>query len=309
MLFGQRFCIPDNSFGICCDSPSDCPVVTGATAACVSSSVADALVCVESGRSYCGADTLLDPTLTQRCHKGAGGVPVRWILGDCDGDGVTNGDELTDGTDECIGPQPRGIWDGSTCLPQRTGCALTSSCGATDSGPSGTCEIADDDNGHRCVPAEEVLYCADGALECAPELIEVSDSSGMGSGHVWCIPADCAGVEDVDLLDCVTKEGAPSLFSEGDCDRDGTRNGDDPSPCVADAPPPDAGPPTDDAGVPAIDAGNGSFDAGPGGGPEPSFEGGGGCACRAATGSGSGPAGAIVALLALGAVLLRRKRC
>ena len=320
LVLSARYCIPNTAFGICCSADTDCPMITGATAACMSSSIADAGLCVELGRSYCGPDGSLDPAIARRCHTGPGGVPVRWILGDCDGDGVTNGDEVTDGTNPCMIPSPRGIWDGAQCVQQQTGCSLTRSCGATASGPSGTCVLADDDNGRRCVPTGEVLYCADGALVCAPDLVEVPDSSGMGSGHVWCVPGHCAGVSGIDLADCVVKDGEPVVFSEGDCDGDGTKNGDelsgggDGNVCGADGPPPDAGLPGDDAGVPTGDAGSSPFDAGGSaidagpGGTNPSFEGGGGCACRAATGSRSGPAGAIVALLAIGAVLLRRKR-
>jgi MYXO-CTERM domain-containing protein len=200
-----------------------------------------------------------------------------YFSGDCDRDGLSNRNERNAGTDECAPAQPIGVaGDDATCTPLVMSCILGSTCAATPGDPPSMCVQNEAGSGTSCQPQppESALYCCSGRFECPQDGDLCIDTAGGGE---LCVPDDCAGIATIDPIDCITFQGEIVPFPEGDCDEDGTPNGGDLTHCGV-VLMPDAGPiGSEDAGGGATeDAGDNSI--------EPRFEGGGGCACRAAPG-------------------------
>jgi len=322
-----RLCVPDDTL-ICCDRDSDCPYIVGGFGVCVGTFLGGSGLCTDPTAEYCASgSTRPTPAQVQRCHRSADGNLVVWAEGDCDLDGLSNGEERALGTDPCAGPPTRAIWVGDGCEELDRGCSPGDSC------DEGVCARSADGHGTECQPIDSELYCGDGEWVCPDGTYEVVD---MTRARTWCVPAGCEGA-GIDRSFCVIDdEGEPVPYELGDCDRDGVTNEIDGDPC---RPPTDAGtPPAPDAGMMSntdagagdADAGSGDADAGPGepfdGGsttdgdageaPPPNvpvqFGGGGGCRCRAS--AGSTPAPWPLALLGLawlsrsGARRARRRR-
>jgi thrombospondin type 3 repeat protein len=284
--FGQ--CAAPGSM-FCCGTNADCPVRDGAPepTSCVpvSSLSGGSSVCLPD-RDYCGA---IDAERLVACHTTIlGRATPLWAEGDCDKDGLANGDEIALATDPCVRPPPLGYVDAGQCRLITSGCTPDTACDVDGSGAAtGTCVPAEDHSGTRCMPPGELLFCAND-FPCPSG----TDDALVGGVRV-CVPVSCLGDPAIEPAACVTNaQGALVPFSAGDCDGDGATNGAEQmrssNPC----------------GEGTIDGGSGGVDAGEQALPI-NFEGGGGCVCRAApTSLGAGAPW----LLALAVVLVRRRR-
>lgn len=291
-------CVPDNVALFCCGGFGDCPYRTGSGASgtleCTHGTgiAGDAGICLDPSRNYCTAIVPPPASSIRSCHFGPGGAMVPYDEGDCDRDGLTNAEEEEAGTDPCSVPARRAVWDGSeSCEPLPSGCIRGDTC-PTASGP-GTCRRSADGFGTICVPdTDGVLYCGGGAYECPEGQVEVVDSARR---RTWCIRDVCGDeMGDVPIACVIDAEENPVGWGDGDCDEDGIPNMAESSEgiCVPDDPPDE-------------DAGGTSGDAGSPPDTDPEFAGGGGCACRA--GESPSRSHGWLALLALGALLFRRR--
>ncbi len=302
----------------CCESTSNCLSTVGYMSTCLPVGGLDGMGLCLSGHNYCG-DT---PTVAQAvaCHTSPDHMrPVPWGNGDCDGDGIPNQREIDLGTDPCVPPAPPSVLYGTTCAPLNTGCNPSDMPGATCTsgiGVTGTCQVSADANGTVCMP-DAILLCCSSDPDCPDGRCVSAPTAGA---HV-CAPALCADVPGIDPVDCITSPTGQAVPApQGDCDRDDIPNRSDSTPCGG----------TGDAGVAttvdggAEDGGNATYDGGAssdagtqagdastsmdGGGDtvQPTFTGGGGCACRAAPGHGPGNV-AWLGLVGL-ALLVRRRR-
>lgn len=305
----EPYCLPDRRL-LCCEADNDCPASNLGRTSCreVSGVTGTTRLCLES-EDYCSAT----PTLAhvRKCHRSPHGGDdlVVWEAGDCDGDGLPNGED----PDPCQAPAPRAYWTGDDgCVALSTGCPEGAECRSTAEASGGHCVESEDGHGTRCVPDEEVLYCGAPDSTCPDGTLDVVDPE---SSRSFCVDAEC-GVDDdedasIDLLDCITgSSGERTVYSLGDCDRDGLPNGRDEDPCEPSDETRDAGSVAErDAGpAPTIDAQSPTVDGGNTTGPpvDPRFQGGGGCHCRA-TPAGSDPP-LEMALVLLGLAATRRRR-
>lgn len=302
---GDVYCLPNGAV-LCCEDTDECPYDgTSTTPECTEVSAGSGSflrLCLAPGRYCASAPNLGD---VASCHTDAMGNRVRWPSGDCDGDGQPNADD----PDPCVRPDGRGHWSGGECKPVPTACRLDESCEV--GGVSGTCMETADGAGVRCVPerADGLLYCALEGSVC-PAGTEPVSIEGRTS---LCLPSTCPddGLHCVDGSETGAAEYVP--FAQGDCDGDGTPNAADATPCSDSAEPADGGATAADAGpAPDVDGGPpGSFDAGA----EPtdpstplSFNGGGGCVCRAAQSEGRGALPPFALALGLALALAWRRR-
>lgn len=307
MMNGGGFtCVPPTGF-VCCTSDAQCFVGDGGqTFACVDTPeltgtdmTSSTGLCVHSATCV-GDDAALSLEELERNLSTATTDASQWFGGDFDRDGLTNGQELELETDPCEKPDPRAYWNGTACAPIPVGCTSVDGACLTHNDQAGDCQLTDD--GTECVPIDDALWCG-GEFTCDDGEVEVADPVRE---QVWCVPGECAGLVG-SLLACIS--GGENLvpYASGDCDGDGTANDVDDTPC-GDLP--DAGPPSpgDGGQSPTADGGGvDRFDAG-GERTDPSFEGGGGCRCRAAPSSSELPRGLPLALVGLGLVALRAGR-
>ena len=321
----MRYCLPDGAIPCCLDRQLSCPTGADTAYTCRAASgltytdggtPVDANLCVELNPSgatglpdaYCAGETTEDLVA---CHTAPDSAPtdpkVGWEGGDCDGDGTANAAD----PDACTPPPNRGVATETGCQAVTLGCTPDTTCFLTFNGDqTGDCEVVG--GGTLCVPTggdTSELYCADGpgGFDCLPD----SERKVSLGGARYCVPDVCAAA-GVDLTLCISgDDGDPVPWDDGDCDGDGEsnrheRDSAERDPCVDEsmvpadggaAPGPDGGPAPADAGsiAPSAD----------GGAPiDPNFEGGGGCACRAAPGRRGG--GIALALLGLALALRRR---
>lgn len=307
---GERYCVGRGSL-VCCTANNDCPAYDPLSGApvdggCVradvgSSGGGSAGLCVDHTATYC-SDTpdTVSIRMVRRCHTVRDGTElVRWEMGDCDRDGIANGEETEVGV--CTKPDIRAYWDGAACVYEATGC---------DPEDPNACRD------HECQPSDEGTWCDSDGLEayCALPAAECEeDELVLRRGATdFCVPDLCPALPGVDLLDCLVAPGTNTYtgFDFGDCDRDGVANGvellEGSDPCADGSGAEDGGAPDIDVGAePTVDAGG--LDGGSPGGPDlqPRFGGGGGCVCRATPG-GDAP-GWLAALSLLGLALLRRR--
>ncbi len=301
---GERACVPAGAIFCCFDG--GCPSTTAdmpTTCRAASDLSGSSGVCVSPGDDYCEAS---DIEALARCHLAPSTTRlVPWAQGDCDDDGLANGDEVEAGTDPCAAPAPVAQFEGGICRPLDASCAPGTTCLAN--GGPGVCTPTGDGAGTFCAPPGEALYCC-GANVCPNAgdgcvLLEETDVS-------VCVDTLCAErIADLDA--CVRSGDSIVPFSDGDCDEDGVANGRElaagTDPCADDGAG-DAGAPPEDAGSATSDAGGTGTDAGTREDPslDLRFEGGGGCVCRASAGSSS-PAPLMLLFAALALAISRRR--
>jgi hypothetical protein len=318
------FCVPDGAV-LCCAGDHDCPGdASGGTGACVS--IGSQSLCLDPAADYCAVGVPPGSTRVLACHRDALGEIVPWRRGDCDLDGIPNGEEVALGTDVCLGPPPMAVFDPSTgnCLELPTACNPLRDC-TTPFGDVGDCLAGG--GGTTCFPRGSRLYCGDGAFVCPDGEREIADDAHR---HTFCVGPVCGDDPAETTVDCIHDPftGEPVPASDGDCDGDGIPNSLDPAPCDDSIPNADggtslpdagdgrsdAGDGEDDGGATGADAGNGAMDAGAvssddaGANVPPAFGGGGGCACRAAPRAGGTALGLLAIALALSLRGARRAR-
>lgn len=317
------FCVPDGAV-LCCGGDHDCPGdASGGPGACMS--IGSQSICLDPGGDYCAPGVPPGATRVLACHRDAFGMIVPWRRGDCDLDGIPNGEEVALGTDHCLAPARMAVFDplSGNCLELPVACNPSREC-TTPFGELGDCLA--DGAGTTCFPRGSRLYCGDGEWVCPDGEREIPDDAAR---HDFCVPPICGSDPAESSIECVhhpvTREPVPP--PQGDCDVDGVANEVDPDPCddeIADAgtsgpdagdPPPadggnvprDAGTPNGDAALPPMDGGDASEDAGAN--IPPAFGGGGGCACRAgAAARGTAPLGLLALALGLSLRGARRAR-
>ncbi|MCA9609318.1 MAG: hypothetical protein KC619_27140, partial [Myxococcales bacterium] len=251
-------CLPDDAV-LCCTEDRDCPADPAAgVGVCVP--VSSVAVCAV-GPDYCAGGARPTTMQIANCHRDGGGPLVVWDRGDCDMDGIRNGDEVEAGSDPCRGPLPYAVWSGTTCHELPIGCDPRGTC-TTPLGDAGECRLTDDGGGTTCFPMTSELYCGDGVWVCPSGQIEVDDTTLR---HTFCTPPYCD--PRVTPSDCVRDPVSrqPVRPEDGDCDGDGIPNGaerDDSRICVVDVTELDGGTTPVDAGVPGLDAGDTLPDAG-----------------------------------------------
>jgi MYXO-CTERM domain-containing protein len=293
----------------CCSSDAGCPVLSGADRlGCtrVTGLSGGSGLCLPD-REYCGAATIAE---VGRCHtRPDGTLTILWLEGDCDGDGLTNGEEQnTTMTDICRAPELPPVFDEDLgCISLPTACQIGLPC-STNVGETGSCERDPTGAGTVCRPSDAIYPCCGDGLACPGDLVcaELEEAA-------LCIDGTCLGSPFLEDLDHCVRDADGRLveYREGDCDRDGFLNGSDDTPCGGELPFEDAGM-HDDGGVVTNDAGartdaGGGLDGGVGPTVTPSFHGGGGVSCRAAPGSSSRGLG-LLASLALALAFLARRR-
>jgi len=273
-------------------------------------------VCMPPGREWCEGAS--DAELLA-CFQRMGDATriVDFELGDCDRDGIPNEAETPDGLCEPV-QRHAAISRGGACTP------LANCRSDADCGPGAPVCARIDAHGY-CIPSDGVdttHFCCGGFLgiEC-PHGGTCAPSGGTADGQAFCDdPRYCASWDFEDRIGCLFFAGAlVSDPADGDCDGDGQKNTLDEDPCTAAPLPEDAGvAPTEDAGtVTREDAGAEdasappAMDSGVTAEPrslEPSFNGGGGCACRATpSGPSPGPWGWL-GLASLGFLVTRRRQ-
>ncbi len=326
---GPRTCVPDGAL-LCCSDYRDCPGPTGTGGGtCRTDILSGGGVCLPPGASYCSSPDSIGVREIRRCHSFGALSLLPYGQGDCDQDGIPNATEFANGTDPCLASPPMGTWSEAGCVQLAVDCRTEAPDCNTSLDETGDCVTTMDSSGSAtgslCVPVEPALYClAHASWVCPSDTAAVRDPA---RSITWCIPPGCGEPPPVS---CVIKDGDPVPWAEGDCDGDGTPNGEEIAEgtelCPATLP--DAGIPGGDAGTIGGDAGF-AADAGPRGdaGPRPdagsspdggamnadaspdipvAFGGGGGCVCRAAPSRG----GSLAWLLVFGAgalALLRRR--
>ena len=314
--FGQDDCrcVPDNS--LLCVTGGQCPSGTGAET--IPGSTVN--VCLNPEELRC--------VRTLACFESPNGEIARFAGGDCDRDGLTNGEEFAQGSLPCVAAPPIAFDEGGSadgggcdaleaCLPM-TGC---------DGGRA--CDPVDGTGHYYCVTNAPGLFCCGGffGLECPQG--DACSVGGLSSDEFGLCrdPGYCNDADYLTRVDCwyAADDAAPrDDAAEGDCDGDGVPNDEEASAAAACVPneDPDAGPlgdpdagsdagsaPAPDGGL-APDAGGDRGDAAAalidGGPPTPSFGGGGGCRCRS---SATAPAaGSWTLPFALALLSLRRRR-
>lgn len=294
---GNGFCASTEELFCSTDGGAACPTGQHAVSAIGLS------VCIPTTAELCGGADRDAACFTKAgAPSGVGAFPVAWDHGDCDGDGLANGEELASGV--CVPPPNIGVSTGDGC---ETAIACVDAC------VGGEC-VEVEGTAHRyCVPAEGFVHCCGGFLGIGCPRSESCQSSGSTSDdYGFCRSFDyCTHLEFTARLSCLGgTTGFPVEPDEGDCDQDGVPNGAEApprDPCVAETnldaavPPIDGGAMPIDGGVsPILDAGLSREDAGstmfdaqvpatdaaplPDGGVPPiapQFAGGGGCRCRA----------------------------
>ncbi|HBQ16783.1 MAG TPA: hypothetical protein DEF51_38505 [Myxococcales bacterium] len=219
-----------------------------------------------------------------------GFFPVDWAAGDCDMDGVPNGEELALEA-VCFGPRLFGV------VTPDGACELVQPCLDDADCVGGTvCRRPTPGASHRfCVDDAEHALCCDGALECPGGGCPVA--TGSADAAALCADFDyCAEWSFSERAACVHYAGEGVADpAAGDCDGDGIPNAEDGAPCEPGEPPPQ------DAGA--------SPDAGPPAAPDrtPRFAGGGGAVCAASPGRVPAGGAALFGLLAV-ALLVKRRR-
>ncbi|MFK7990489.1 MAG: MYXO-CTERM sorting domain-containing protein [Sandaracinaceae bacterium] len=326
---GEIECVPDGA-SPCCNTNAECGPLAGCFPFTFFSLGGGFTgICIPNGPRYCMRG---DATRVQ-CHTSpTGDAPVNYDLGDCDGDGRANAID----PNPCLAAPDWGIEEGGVCDPVPE-CNFEDDCD-TAHGEDGMCS-GTTGTGYLCRPLDDkqALFCADRGYTCplATRVVRVGD-------HEYCVPALCPAEMD---YDCLTVGDVPVAvpWFDGDCDNDGEANGTEAdggrNPCrdeslpdagisvdagtdAGPSEPADAGPAPDsgiaDSGI--RDAGladAGSADAGRAGGDasmpfdagterEINFEGGGGCACRAAPTAPGSTAWLAVGLVGL--LFSRRRR-
>lgn len=237
---GGGTCSPDCSATFTCTGDADCPSFDPLVANCQpTSTTAVPGVCLyhdPSDRPYVTlcTSTGTPATLAQirACFAG-----TSWALGDCDGDGVTNGVDANpcDGTVTSTiptAPSPFCL-PGRVCEGTSNRCAPFLRCNSTDScvaaagrvGALGAWECGP-------VPGTSASFChpsCDATVHCSGTM----DCSFLGSCRLvdatlsMCLPtrmSSCASGCSSNPLDWAS--------GQGDCDGDGAQNGCDPNPCL-----------------------------------------------------------------------------
>lgn len=271
------FCAHDAADGRCPAHSPDPRMTLGAAS--------PILVCMPTSFELCGDD----PTRSSYCFYGPypeRAFPVDWAYGDCDEDGIANGDEL-DEVGVCQQPASVGV------VTPGGECASVSACldDADCATPGTFCARPSPSAHHRfCVDGEAHALCCDESSACPGGACAVAagDAAGFCEGFEYCAERAFA-----DRAACVYYQGQPvALAAQGDCDEDGVPNGVDSEPCVFDEPgAPDAG---------ALDAGPPPRDS------TPAFTGGGGAVCAATPGR-TDPGHWLLAALASALLVIRRR--
>jgi MYXO-CTERM domain-containing protein len=312
---GGSVCASENASGYACSNASECPSTFDVTATgCIpyvaggsfrSGACFYGSVCGELGACFAldRADTL-----------GGRWFEDAYLAGDCDMDGVTNGEDPAD-----CGPQVV-VWSGTdpfVAAGTRAGCASSGllcslgDCSRLDlCAPPGSiglaCELGNDASRDYCAERLGVdAECVEAGNPGADVLVGV------------CIPAEPADAScGTRGQSCFASGVDPAdSYHSGDCDGDGLVNGEDPDVCGATLPDagamtPDASPPVDvEVGPGPVDAAT-ALDAPAGDGidaGEPGRFAGSGCSCRAHATSAKPPTLAALSL-ALGLLLGRRRR-
>jgi len=304
---------------LCCSDPTLGPGICPSGTTCAPG-MGGIQLCLSPGLQCLGptSGTTSPADALARCFTPPRGEPQPfWARGDCDEDGITNGEESRSMGDPCCNEAetPIGCCTGGgatleECCAMLPGdpacCSLASnpvSCCIASGGSLGECCPADADPASCCMGAgESPVTCCAGELDPLACCIELSSVGPMccgafGAGRPEC--ADDGGAADPDAG--VVDGGANVDGGGANVDAGGARDG---GPALEG----DAGGTPDgsserDAGPAERDAGSGAMD----GGADPaepgvSFGGGGGCRCSA------GRRGPPSLLALLGLALLARAR-
>jgi hypothetical protein len=281
-------CIPDRA-GFCCSADEALRCPRGSV--CHLATAEQPGICLRADLDYCDDDPAADRI--EQCHTSpAGEFPIAYVFGDCDGDGVSNGDERDAGTAVCTAPPDRlAVWvDNGSDIECRTDVRPCSPEGSLcqDTSFGGVCQHDErtGDDAPLCAPAADVFCCGgDNDAEC-PALTCVFASDRPDAPGVCTNERFLCADDEATMRACHTSVGGaiPVPIEIGDCDDDNIANAADEDPCVPRAQG-DAGPPRPPAVI------------------EPQFNGGGGCVCRA-----SGPTRGSVVWLSMLALLVARRR-
>lgn len=328
----RKVCAPPGAI-FCCSTDEDCPTDstgTGGPLTCADVDGESRGICLPDNDYCASADGVLSARTIVACHTAAGStVRQSYANGDCDRDGIRNGEDPL----PCL-PERIGVW-----VPGASGpfCASSDAAALVCNEVGDPCVLADERTA-VCTANERTggqlvcstlpdLFCCGGFVHIACPAGECVLPSDIGDGQGMCTnPALlCSERPTMDeLLRCHTFGGALTTIEDGDCDGDTIRNVDETEEtrCVPNAPTadggvvtsdggnnqvPDAGSPGPDSGAPSQDDGGAvtPFDAG--GTPiDPRFNGGGGCACRSTPDRSSG--GWWLVLVAAGVTIVRRRR-
>ena len=157
-FLGGNICIPDDTPLICCGTYADCPMPGGTSGRCVHLTGLGTGLCIDPVRNYCAAG---DPSaeVLRNCHSGPDGAWGPYEEGDCDDDGLSNG-ELRG-----YSIAPAGDWNADTYGDVIVGIPFY------DLGPGGPWsvqiflpELAE--LRHVCRPQDDVHVLGDGLVRC-----------------------------------------------------------------------------------------------------------------------------------------------
>ena len=320
---GGVVCASDDAGAYACMSPAECPsTFDRRVVACLPTGVT-----MGTGRvGVCFYDDVCGELVScfdfaVRPSDATAWFTAAYDAGDCDGDGVLNGDDPADCGTRLVewgeGEDPFHD-DPAPACPDASACT------------SGTCSTtlevcsSPDSVGVACDPSEDPIEACTALLGRAAQCVFAGETTDTAVGI--CVPIGPA--DDLCLLrgrDCFARGMDPAhAYDEGDCDGDGLANAIDDAVCTPLGPDAGTGANTDAGPVMTIDAGDAATDAGsssqldaassapidasaPDAG-EPGRFAGSGCGCRAHDTRRTSGGLAVLALLVVGLVTRRTRR-